>query len=407
MHLNTVLRIPLRVVLTLASILIIANSSLSLTSTTVVPPSAASCEAKKSLTLYTLETLGNVTISHETTIPVVMTGEFSGHFALYATMIAHGILTHFSSLNKGGGIHGKKMELICVDDKGDPAKTVAIATRLREENQIELHLGTMGTRNVMALIPLIREKKIAVFFPWGNHAELRSLTLENLILGPGMLTAQIETIINHCVDTLKYTHVALFHSDGSFDTGVKEEAKQLLLARGVTISEEASYNRFTMDILTPAKKLLKKEPKAVLCFGSSHPTAKLMGRFFELGHYGTKFFGVDSTCFVPLILEERGIPYTYASTVPHPLSSTLPAVREYRFSSHALFPDDTPNILSLSYALYTQLITMMLQTENTERGTGIVAALMRNPHHDIGGYRLSFDGHTRVARPHLITLIST
>lgn len=362
---------------------------------------------EEELRIYTLKTLNEVNVDHDTEYAFGMVGSFTGHFRLYGTTIRNGIMAYFKRINAQGGLHDKRLRLICVDDYGQPQTTGKVIRKLRSIHKIKTFIGNMGARNIAHIKPLIAHKKIALLFPWGGDELVTGPRLKNLINGPGNLLPQLKSLVSYCVNDLLLRKIAIFYSDGTFYTNAKNHIIRILKKYRIKPVAIASYNRFTMDIHTPAKRLKQSDPKVVLCLGSSQPVAKLMSRFFELGHYGTTFIGIDSTMFVPAILRAKGAAYAYTSTVPDPQTSTLQVARDYRHDSQLFFEHDTLNILSFSYYIHAGIIVKALQAvgNNATLLAKIVPQIEAMNNADIGGFSITFNEKTRHAYPQIASII--
>jgi branched-chain amino acid transport system substrate-binding protein len=62
-------------------------------------------------------------------------------------------------INKKGGLLGRKVELICIDDKSDALLVPNIYRRLLDEEKVDLVIGGYGTNTLKASLPLIKERK--------------------------------------------------------------------------------------------------------------------------------------------------------------------------------------------------------------------------------------------------------
>jgi len=369
----------------------------------LLPPTALTSD---DLVVYTAKTLSTLSVDHATTINFAMTGGFEGHFKLYAELIRNGILACFNRINFEGGIFGKKLRLICVNDDGDPSLTQKITNILRKKHNVTMHLGSMGTRGILQILPLIKSKKIAMFFPWGGSQALRDPALTNIVNGLGELEPQLRELVLYTTQVLRFKKIALFHSDGTFNSTAMQKVRQLLKEIGIEPVSIDSYNRATMDINSPAERIIASDPKIVICFGSSRPVSKLISRFFELGHYGTTFIGIDSTMFVSTILKEKGAAYSYTSTVPDPVRSIAPIVQRFRHDMEATFPHEIINILSLSYYIHASIIVKALKLmKHTHDQQDLLRTIETFKHVDLDGFALDFNPANRHAYPHMINIV--
>jgi len=347
-----------------------------------------------------------ITVNHETEIVFGQSAFLSGHFALYGNIIKNAILACFQGVNNSGGINGKKLRLISLDDQGDPEKTKKNVAYLRSLG-VTMFLGNMGTRSLLALLPLLEQKKIALLFPWGGDEQLRNPKLSNIINGLGLLQPQLKALVEHIAGTLKLSQVAIFHADDDFSTDGAHELTTLLKNYDITPVAQSSYNRFTLDIETPAKKLLTPDPRIVICLASSMPTVKLINNFFHCGHFGTQFYGIDSTLFVPEILKNRGVPFTYTSSVPDPLTSTLAIAEQYRKDLQKFFPDEEYNAMSFAYYISAKIVIESIKLSGTNiTQENLLNNIERMQNFDLAGFPITFNKNNRHAFGSEITLIS-
>ena len=62
-------------------------------------------------------------------------------------------------INSRGGLLGREVELICMDDQGDASKVPGIYTKLLDEEKVDILLGGYGTNTIGASLPVVIERK--------------------------------------------------------------------------------------------------------------------------------------------------------------------------------------------------------------------------------------------------------
>ena len=86
----------------------------------------------------------------DTEIKVGNTMPYSGPASAYGT-IGKAAAAYFKKINDEGGINGRKINFISVDDGYSPPKTVEMARRLVEQDQVLLMWGPLGTPSNSAI----------------------------------------------------------------------------------------------------------------------------------------------------------------------------------------------------------------------------------------------------------------
>jgi ABC-type branched-subunit amino acid transport system substrate-binding protein len=323
-----------------------------------------------------------------------ISGSFTGHFGYYGNAIKHGIESYFEQINKQGGIQGKKLKLIGFDDNSDPQKTKKNVEDLMHQG-ITMFIGIMGTRGMLSILPLIKEKKIAVFFAWGGDPKLRDSSLTHIINGPGLLEPQLDALAKYVADTLHLNQIGIFYADDDFSTDGASYLKKILEKNKISIAESQAYDRFIMNIYDPTLKLIKANPRVIISIATSLPTAKMIDQFFTSGAFGTYFLGIDSTFLVNNFLRDVGVSFKYSSAVPDP-HADLVIAKDYRNAMASFFPVDDISILSFSYYISAAII---VDAMNKIKGAITKEEILKNieemQHVSIKGFPVNFNEHNR------------
>ena len=98
---------------------------------------------------------------------------YSGPASAYGA-IGKGINAYFDKINAEGGINGRKIKFISVDDGYNPARTVEMARKLVEEDEVLLLFQPLGTPPNSAIHKYMNTKKVPQLFvatgatKWGD-----------------------------------------------------------------------------------------------------------------------------------------------------------------------------------------------------------------------------------------------
>jgi branched-chain amino acid transport system substrate-binding protein len=99
----------------------------------------------------------------DTEIKIGQTYPYSGPLSAYAT-IARAEAAIFAKVNAEGGINGRKINLISLDDGYNPAKTVEQTRRLIEQDEVLLMFNPLGTPTNLAVIKYLNQRHIPHLF---------------------------------------------------------------------------------------------------------------------------------------------------------------------------------------------------------------------------------------------------
>jgi branched-chain amino acid transport system substrate-binding protein len=99
----------------------------------------------------------------DTEIKIGQTYPYSGPLSAYAT-IARMEAAIFAKMNAEGGINGRKINFISLDDAYNPAKTVEQTRRLIEQDEVLLMFNPLGTPTSLAVIKYLNQRHIPHLF---------------------------------------------------------------------------------------------------------------------------------------------------------------------------------------------------------------------------------------------------
>lgn len=88
--------------------------------------------------------------------------ELSGDVASYGQSSVDGIMMAFDEINAAGGINGKKIVPVQIDNKSDPAEATSVATNLMTQEKVVAQLGPATSGDFMATIPVAMQNKVPV-----------------------------------------------------------------------------------------------------------------------------------------------------------------------------------------------------------------------------------------------------
>jgi branched-chain amino acid transport system substrate-binding protein len=99
----------------------------------------------------------------DTEIKIGNTNPYSGRASAYGT-IGKAISAYFDKVNAEGGINGRKITFISLDDGYNPAKTVEQIRKLVEQDEVLLIFQSLGTPTNSAVHKYLNQKKVPQLF---------------------------------------------------------------------------------------------------------------------------------------------------------------------------------------------------------------------------------------------------
>jgi len=112
----------------------------------------------------------------DTEIKLGHTGPYSGPASSYGA-IGKCIEAYWKSVNAAGGINGRKVNFITLDDGYNPAKIVELVRQLVEQDKVLCTFNTLGTPTNTAIHKYMNQKKVPMLYvatgasKWGKPKE--------------------------------------------------------------------------------------------------------------------------------------------------------------------------------------------------------------------------------------------
>jgi len=172
-------------------------------------------------------------------IKVGQIGPYSGPASAYGT-IGKAIGAYFEKVNAEGGINGRKIKYLPQDDGYNPAKTVEMARKLVEEDEVLLVFNSLGTPSNTAIQKYMNTKKVPQLFvatgatKWGDPKNFPwTMGWQPNYQTEGRIYAQ------HILETKPNAKIGVLYQNDDygkdylkgFEDGLGDKAKTMIVAK--------------------------------------------------------------------------------------------------------------------------------------------------------------------------------
>jgi ABC-type branched-subunit amino acid transport system substrate-binding protein len=299
-----------------------------------------------------------------------MSTALTGPTAELGKRMLSGVMTGFERANREGGIKGRRLQLITLDDGYEPARTAPNMRRLIEKENVLAVIGNIGTPTAIASIPIFNSQKTLFFAPvTGAGVSRRNPPDRYVINFRASYSEEIAEMIDKLVHVvgLKPNEIAFFtQRDGYGDAGY---AGGLAALQHHGLQDEklilhVRYNRNTLAVENALANIFLADslPKAIIMVGAYAPCAKFIKLAKDSG-LDVLFLNVSFTGSEPLarILGKNTDGVIITQVVPHPFNTTLPIVRDYHDDLKQWEPSKSPSFLGLEGYIASRIFISALQ----------------------------------------------
>jgi ABC-type branched-subunit amino acid transport system substrate-binding protein len=303
-----------------------------------------------------------------------------------------GLEAAFEEANRNGGVHGRKIRLISVDDGYEPAKSIAATRKLIEEDKVFALIGPVGTPTAVAAQPIAGAAKVPFLGAFTGANFLRNPKLDNVINVRASYDLETEAWVKHLTEDLKISKIAIFYQDDAFGRAGLSGFEKAMKKRGLPIVAEGTYERNTTAIKTALLALRKAAPEALVMVGAYQPSAEFikLARKIEFNPVFVNISFVGASALAKALGNE-GAGVIVSQVVPFPWDTSLRVVAEYQTAIKAADPKAGPEFVSLEGYLVGRLAIAALEKTGPEpTRAGLLRAIRETAEFDIGGLKMTF-----------------
>jgi len=106
------------------------------------------------------------------TIKVGVYGDLTGQTSSFGQSTKNGIELAVDEINAGGGVNGKKIQLVVEDDQGRPEQAKTVVSKLISADKVQAVLGEVASTNSLAAAPVAQEAKIPMITPSSTNPKV-------------------------------------------------------------------------------------------------------------------------------------------------------------------------------------------------------------------------------------------
>ena len=289
-------------------------------------------------------------------------------------------------INAGGGVVGRKLQLVVYDDGGDADKARTFTKRLIEQDKVDIIVGGSTTGTTMAAIPLAEQAETP-FLSLAGAVGIGEPAKKWVFKTPHPDRMACEKIFAD-MRLRKLTKLALISGTGGFDKSMRGECLKVAGKYGIEVVADESYGATDTDMTAQLTKI-KATPgvQAVLNAGFGQGPAIVTKNYQQLGLTAQLYqsHGVASKEFIRLAGDAtEGIRLPAAALlVADILPDTdpqKPVVVAYKRDYEARYKSDVSTFGGHAYD------GLMLAVEAIKRAGGTDRAKVRDAIENTHGY---------------------
>jgi serine/threonine protein kinase/ABC-type branched-subunit amino acid transport system substrate-binding protein len=343
------------------------------------------------------------------TVTVGMSAAFSGSSRELGNRMKLGIETAFAAANDAGGVAGRTLKLLALDDGYEGKRALANVQELISDRSVFAIIGNVGTPTTKEALPYVLSKKTLFFGAFTGSGILRRDPPDRYVFNyRASYEDETAKMINYLLEVKKVPDhgIVVFAQNDSYGDAGFDGATKMLRKRGRSdevlrvgyerntlavedaVAKVVEYNNATMRV-APNDTVRKHPVKAIVMVGTYKACAKFIQKIrdkkIDATFLNVSFVGSNSLADE---LKELGPSYgsgvIVTQVVPH-FDSGATGIIRYRDALKKYRPDQQPDFISLEGFIVGQLFAEGLRRTGRELDTEkLIDALERIQDFDPG-----------------------
>nr|WP_255613980.1 MULTISPECIES: ABC transporter substrate-binding protein [unclassified Synechococcus] len=314
----------------------------------------------------------------------------SGPSAQLGLDYRRGALAWFKSVNREGGIHGRRIELVSLDDKYEPSQTLINTRQLLKRNDLLALFGYVGTPTTKVALPLIEAAEVPLVAPMTGASLLRRPELRMVFNMRTSYRREIAAMVDELVRDAHH-RIAIVYQDDAFGQDGLDGAMAALTSHGLKPVAVTTVQRNSAQVGDALDDLMAVNPNGVVLVSAYVSSAALATALRERGSsaqiMNVSFVGTQALQRAMPVGKANGI--GVAQVVPFPWNRWIPVVADYQRCLRLSDEASGFGFTSFEGYLAARMITEALARagKNPTRQS-LVQALESINDLDLGGFRI-------------------
>ncbi|MCO5101892.1 MAG: ABC transporter substrate-binding protein [Burkholderiaceae bacterium] len=310
----------------------------------------------------------------DTTIRIGQTMPYSGPASAYGT-IGKAQAAYFRMINERGGIGGRRIEFLSLDDGYSPPKAVEMTRRLVEGDEVLVVFGTLGTPSNSAIRKYLNDRRVPQLFAATGAAKWNDPRHFPWTMG-GQPDYRTEARIyaQHILRTRPEARIGVLYQNDDFGKDYLAGLRDGLGARAdAMIVAEASYQVTDPTVDSQIATLQGAGADVFVNVTTPKFAAQAIRRAYDIGWRPLQYLASVSVSVNSVMRAagfEKGVGIVssaYLMTPGDPEWNDEPAMREWRDWMAKYYPEgDTTDYLNVYGYVTAQLLVQVLRQAGDE-----------------------------------------
>jgi branched-chain amino acid transport system substrate-binding protein len=207
----------------------------------------------------------------------------TGSEASFGISTNRGVRMAVDEINAAGGVRGKKLELITLDNSGKAEETISVVQRLVSQDKVDVLIGEVASSRSLAAAPIAQRAGVPMISPSSTNPKVTEVG-DHIFRVCFIDPFQGTVIAKFATEKLNAKTAALFIDKKSdYSVGLAEFFRKAFTEKGGTILDEQSYSSGDIDFKGQLTKFRSIKPDVIMLPGYYTEVGLILKQARELG----------------------------------------------------------------------------------------------------------------------------
>lgn len=304
----------------------------------------------------------------------------------------------FEEVNRLGGIRGRRVEHVVLDDAYEIDRTLANTRDLLDKRDAQVLFGYAGTGNVQRLLTdrVLAEAGVALVGPYTGGEPLRTPYNPNIFHVRAGYSDEIAVMVKLLTGG-GVDRIAVMYQDDAFGQAGLKGVVDALRPAGLAPVVTAGYPKNTDDVAAAVKTIAAQQPQAVILVSITKSSAAFLKQYRAISKSAQIFnlSVVNPAAIAKAVGDDETRGFSITQVVPDPMSNSHEVAREYRTLLMRHGSGATPSVTSFEEFLAAKTLVEGLKRSKAYTRKGAMAGLESLQKFNLGGYTVNFGPNNR------------
>jgi len=239
------------------------------------------------------------------TIYIGLTVPITGQLATFGEHANNSAKLACDQINAAGGIGGKKVEFVLLDDKMDPTEAALVAQRFIERKDITAVVGSITSGTTLAVLPIYEEAGMPVVCPTGNNPSLAGYSnFIRIVMDANLEAPMVGAMI---MNNLGGKRIGAIYDNSDYGTTMLEASSGIIKdLGGELVATEAFLAGADKDFSVQLAKMLKEQVDTIILVADYNEGSLIIAQAETMGGFEDVKWCGDSYLLGDILLERIG-----------------------------------------------------------------------------------------------------